>query len=552
MADLIVPVFLRRRPETTFLFQNKTEKMPELNKKIAEIKKKIQLSEGQRRAVFEDCEAERKSNADEIIKLKKEISGLITVLHESRSPTAKYHLKDRRIEEIVGPLTDKTCVEVKEQLDLHIIDKCKQLDLLKYQMKKRRKYITELGTDYHKLVSKEEKKELQKKVEEPLKKSASEIQNSIHAVEVQIREAVHIRNKYNDIKRSLKDDASKFESTIKALEEESGRSKLNYIMEETTKRRGKARGNLLREEKIASSAANQREAEAAQGRRLVSERKNELEKLEKRLFLSGKLPPRPVPEGAEADGEDDGSTPLQHPVEAIAQEFEQLKKATGGSTSQEVLERFQAQRDTQERLNELRQKSENEKKTMEKTVETLKNKLEGYKYSEVKEAERKSGEMERLVSEIETQRKRSEAYRQAKASKDRALSTVLQGLHGLRLLANPLAIPESNPSDIVQGILQDIRNVMDKYERCRVLEQEEEEGHEVIEVPEDNLPAPYSGLIRKTPQPQMTGSPSPAPPPGSEDEEEVPSRGYLKRQAQLVIDAKSRRKNVRIQLPKRN
>lgn len=45
------------------------------------------------------------------------------------------------------------------------------------------------------------------------------------------------------------------------------------IMEEATIRRGKARGNLLKEEKQASSAANQREGEAAQGRKLVNERK---------------------------------------------------------------------------------------------------------------------------------------------------------------------------------------------------------------------------------------------------------------------------------------
>lgn len=64
------------------------------------------------------------------------------------------------------------------------------------------------------------------------------------------------------------------------------------------------------------------------------------------------------------------------------------------------------------------------------------------------------------------------------------------------------------------------------------------------------LPAPYSGLVRRTPLPQTGASPAP-PPPGSEDEEEVPSRTYLKRQAQLVVDAKSRRKNIRLP-PKRN
>lgn len=61
------------------------------------------------------------------------------------------------------------------------------------------------------------------------------MQNNIHAVEVQIREAIHIRNKYSNIRRSLKDDAAKFESRIKALEEEIEQqnadiSKLNKVV----------------------------------------------------------------------------------------------------------------------------------------------------------------------------------------------------------------------------------------------------------------------------------------------------------------------------------
>lgn len=50
--------------------------------------------------------------------------------------------------------------------------------------------------------------------------STTELQNAIHAVEVQIREAVHIKNRYYDIRRSLKDDADKFDSNVKKLEED--------------------------------------------------------------------------------------------------------------------------------------------------------------------------------------------------------------------------------------------------------------------------------------------------------------------------------------------
>lgn len=60
----------------------------------------------------------------------------------------------------------------------------------------------------------------------------------------------------------------------------------------------------------------------------------------------------------------------------------------GGTTTQEVLARFQAQKDTQTRLNELRVKLEQEKQSIEKNIDTLKLKLEGYRYSETRDAEK--------------------------------------------------------------------------------------------------------------------------------------------------------------------
>lgn len=98
-------------------------------------------------------------------------------------------------------------------------------------------------------------------------------------------------------------------------------------MDEATRMRQAARQHLLQEENAANAAANQRLKEAQEGRRLVNERKLELERLERRIFQTGKLPSRPEPEGAEDT--DDKSPPPPHPVEIMAQEFEILKKATG-------------------------------------------------------------------------------------------------------------------------------------------------------------------------------------------------------------------------------
>uniref|UniRef100_A0AAR5PMT6 Uncharacterized protein n=1 Tax=Dendroctonus ponderosae TaxID=77166 RepID=A0AAR5PMT6_DENPD len=546
--------------------EEKAEELRKLNKKILEIKKKIQLSEGQRRALFEDCESERKSNVDEILHLKKEIASLVVVLHESKSSVAKHRLQTSRLENIVGPLSEKTCSEVKKRLDLQIIDKSKKLDLLAYQLKKRRRLLSHLGEEYQRFSSKEEKKELAVKVDQPVYQATREFQNSIHAVEVQIREANHIRHKYGEIRRCLKDDAAKFESRIKSLETElkqqsADTEKLLKILEEATRRRGQARGILLKEERLAAAAANQRDQEAAEGRRLVSERKVELEKLEKRLFLRGRLPARPEPEGAEADVEEEKSETPPHPVELKSQEFELLKRATGGTSTQEVLDKFQAQKQTQNRLNELRNKSEKDKRMIEKQIESLRAKLDEYKYSESRDADKKSGGLERLQLEIAHQHSRSDSYRKETTSRKQALTSVLLNLHGLRSLVNPVAASDETPSGMMAGFVLDVKELVRRYANCKRFQ-----GR--IEHVEANLPTPYSGLIRRTPQPQMMGAPSPGPPPGkahfearersegvlagSEDEEEVPSRSFLKRQAQLVIDAKSRRRNLRIQLPKRN
>lgn len=55
---------------------------------------------------------------------------------------------------------------------------------------------------------------------DPIVKSIRDIQNNIHAVDVQQREAAHVRTRYKAIKQSLLDDAGRFEGNIKALEEE--------------------------------------------------------------------------------------------------------------------------------------------------------------------------------------------------------------------------------------------------------------------------------------------------------------------------------------------
>lgn len=98
-------------------------------------------------------------------------------------------------------------------------------------------------------------------------------------------------------------------------------------MDEATRMRNSARQNLLQEERSTNATSVQKEKEAIEGRRLVNERKIELERLERKIFQTGKISVRPEPEGAEENAKDHSTT--GHPVDSIAQQFEILKKATG-------------------------------------------------------------------------------------------------------------------------------------------------------------------------------------------------------------------------------
>lgn len=60
----------------------------------------------------------------------------------------------------------------------------------------------------------------------------------------------------------------------------------------------------------------------------------------------------------------------------------------GGTTTEEVLQKFKIQKETEERLNLLRKNSEEEKVKFQKKVQALEEKLESYKFAEFKDAER--------------------------------------------------------------------------------------------------------------------------------------------------------------------
>lgn len=96
--------------------------------------------------------------------------------------------------------------------------------------------------------------------------------------------------------------------------------------------RANARGTLVQEEQAASSSAAARDRQAIEGKQLVEQCKEELEKLEKQIFQVGKTPAKQEAEEQQEEGNAQAESleePEPHPLEALTEVFQLLKQATG-------------------------------------------------------------------------------------------------------------------------------------------------------------------------------------------------------------------------------
>lgn len=346
-----------------------TEGLALTNKKIAELKKKVQLAgkycwnlrvcltiqvqfclraEGQKKAYTEEWADSKKTQSEKISDLKKEVRELtnkLSYLHNPNSAKAQKNVQEikRRIQLPPGA---KTVHEALQVVDLKIIDVNKQADVVEAKHKKREIYYKKLLDQYHMLMgykhSKADGSNPPETVEEDAnRKLITHLENEIHRTSVQWMEAEHIRKKYRGIKLSLMRDAEKFESSLLELEQaiteqQAEITKLEAVHKEAMQMRDNTKSILQRQEQTTHYANKAREKQALDFRRQVEERKLELERLERKIFSSGKtmvhqesvLSASGDHSGGKGDGEDSSGHDKESASE-MERKFKKLMHATG-------------------------------------------------------------------------------------------------------------------------------------------------------------------------------------------------------------------------------
>ncbi|XP_033366628.1 coiled-coil domain-containing protein 151 [Bombus vosnesenskii] len=388
------------------------------------------------------------------------------------------------------------------------------------------------------------------------------------------------RMKYRSMCSDLKQKSVLYASSLKSLEDEikeqeNETKRLEKAKEEAITLKDNMQETLIKEEIEVTNCSKERHAVLEEYRQRVLERKTELERLEKMIFHS-----RP-----RDDFDTRGESHVQHAeditkdeVTRLEETFAKLRSATGVSRSEDVVNRFLGQRATKDNLQKMRLATEQEKMALEKQRLQLIDEMEMRKFSETKDAEQNAEETEKLNRRIDQQRSRrleADARRQKMEDLLQAITMTLRNVcdkfrvSNYSILSIKSALSQENryyctstnrdiidtlpeesseiqhPLQLLDLINEKLTNTIetfggrDKY--LQVLQEISIDKLETVSITTNSVEGKAARIDGGPLFPRFPSTMTPATL-LSEDEEDIPTRNTLKKQAQQLVDIKSRRK----------
>lgn len=209
-------------------------------------------------------------------------------------------------------------------------------------------------------------------------------------------------------------DAERFEKSLKELEEtltnqQNEINRLQTVHKEALDMRDNAKYVLQKQEQQTVQSNKMREKQALEFRKEVEERKLELERIERKLFSTGKAFVHQESVSSmsgdcvfqiKAEILIDPATRLKCQSREMEDLFKTLMRVTGATSSQEVLSRFHMQKESMTRLVYLRQTAEEEKQMLEKSRDDLLKELERTKFTDISENDINQETIEKIKKSI--------------------------------------------------------------------------------------------------------------------------------------------------------
>ncbi|XP_010871135.1 coiled-coil domain-containing protein 151 isoform X1 [Esox lucius] len=539
---------------------------PPLHDQITELQRKMQLLEGEKSAYYESAESSIKKNRDSILKLRQENKRLHKKLADALAGdehVIKDAFQSRGMEKAAfRNMSGKVALKV---LDQKVCDKMKKLNALKHKTQTFRRRLDDLQMQYQSMKPENRSRDRDAEkanedamiqgetAEERPQKNLRVLENRLDKARLKCQEAEHIMRGYLKLKAHLQEESLTFQSQLDKLEAEILRERhelkaLQVMNSDAHLSKDAAKVELQYQEEQVYRERKERERILTHYKKQAEERKAQAERGERRAQRAAMHPDELSSEAqrsATAVGEEERAT------STFEEAFRRIKEATGVTDTQEVAERFASQGETQKHLEVLKQ--ENEATLLQLKVERdrLQECFQDIKYSG--EAKLTSGQqmLEECQRHLQAELERRDAAKERLDWLTRTLNMVRAGLEHLNDKLQHIGLGEDAVPQLPPGSEEYAMELLSQTEKKLLLLREELQGRDLAAIMkeiedeefiagiEGKLP-PYNTRI-KLPEAQRQ-DPYEDEEESGDDEADVITRATLKRQSQLIIDSKTKRK----------
>ncbi|XP_047135175.1 outer dynein arm-docking complex subunit 3 isoform X1 [Hydra vulgaris] len=412
-----------------------------LTEQIEELRRKIALLDGDRKAYFENSQWTMQINKDAISKLR-------TMNKALRLDLAKKKAGDRKIiddafqdqdtvrQNAVGGISGK---DVVAKLDQKVCEVKKRINSLNHQLSVREKKLASLQVEYEEMQKDVEMVQLTSCGESDEAQRLRVLENSLDKMNLKLNEAAKIRHTYEQILEHQKEESRTWPNALDSLEqtikEQNDELKELYIVYNDAQiARDTARSELAKFEQTVTEAKKDRELQLAEYKRQAEEKKDYAEKVEKRLQRT--LQQDDLNQDLKSKH---SSEEQERKITTYEEAMAKIKDATGVSDIKEVVQRFLSQGETQNHLQSLKLANEKVLAHLKEEKERLQTEFEEMKYS----GEAKLSNGEKMLEELREELKVSEAkLLEAKNAQQLISRSVADVKSGIAHLADKL-LPKS-------------------------------------------------------------------------------------------------------------
>uniref|UniRef100_A0A3B4VBQ4 Coiled-coil domain containing 151 n=1 Tax=Seriola dumerili TaxID=41447 RepID=A0A3B4VBQ4_SERDU len=504
---------------------------PPLHDQITEMQRKIQLLEGDRAAYYESSQSTIKKNRESILQLRQENKRLYRKLAEGDEHIIKVAFHNRGMEkDAYRNMSGKVALTT---LDQRVLSKMKRLNALKHTTQTYQRRLEDLKMEYQRKKpegcsgAQSADARTRRKEEDAINLRA--LENSLEKTQFKCKEAENIMTNYLKLKSHLQEESLTFQGQLDSMEAEilNHRQELHTLQvmnNDAQLSKEVAKAELQQQEEQLYKERKERERIIASYRKKVEERKAQAEKVDRRIQRANMQPDELSSEAQRSTTRMAGEE--EKAVSTFEEAFRRIKEATGVTDIQEIVERFISQKETHQHLEKLKGENENVMQQLKEQRELLNQQFQDMKYSGEAKLSSDQQILEECEQQLQAQQQRCDA---AKERLDWLVKTLRTIRAGVEHLANKLP-----HIDIVADVSPDsdefVLELMTQCELKLQLLQEELQGKDL------------AAIMKEMEKEEVRVSWHHTEVESEEDEVDIISREELKRQSQLIIDSKSKKK----------